>query len=129
MSLTNIFMKSGTSEDHRAAVRNSVSRAMQEILNVPRGHQSLTIVEQNDDGLSFWRSYLGIEHSGEVLVIQITSNDRGGAEQKTALFSRILAHLSAIPGIDPNYVFMSLVQVGEEDWPFADVVPKRQGTG
>lgn len=125
MSLTNIFMKSGKSRAYRAAVRDSVSRAVREILKVPCDNQSLTIVDQDDDGFSFWQSYLGIEESDEVLVIQITSADRGGAEQKTSLFSRILHHLSAKPGIDPDDVFISLVQVAKEDWPFADVVHKR----
>jgi 4-oxalocrotonate tautomerase len=61
-------------------------------------------------------SYLGIARSENLVLIQITVNNTRTMEQKTALFRRIAELRGESPGIRPEDVFVSLVEVAKENW-------------
>ena len=50
------------------------------------------------------------------MLIQITANNTRTVEQKKALFRRIAELLGKSPGIRPEDVFVSLVEVAKENW-------------
>jgi phenylpyruvate tautomerase PptA (4-oxalocrotonate tautomerase family) len=65
-------------------------------------------------------TYLGIQYSDELTIIQITVSDTRTVEQKKQLFARIASHLSANPGLRPQDVFINLVEVKKENWSFGN---------
>lgn len=50
------------------------------------------------------------------MFIQITANNTRSVEQKKVLFRRIAQLLGESPGLRPEDVFVSLVEVAKENW-------------
>jgi phenylpyruvate tautomerase PptA (4-oxalocrotonate tautomerase family) len=116
MPLTRISLLAGKPEAHRQAISDSLHRAMHETFDVPEDNEFMTITEHDTANFRYSASYLGIARSDDVVLIQITVNNTRSVEQKKALFRRIAELLGESPGIRPEDVFVSLVEVAKENW-------------
>ncbi|CAN7222541.1 tautomerase family protein [Variovorax sp. LjRoot290] len=116
MPLTHISLRAGKPEAYRQAIFDSLYRAMHETFNVPLDNQFMTIREHDATNFRYGASYLGIARSDDLVLIQMTVNNTRTVEQKKALFGRIAELLGESPGIRPEDVFVSLVEVAKENW-------------
>lgn len=116
MPLTHISLRAGKPEAYRQAIFDSLYRAMHETFNVPLDNQFMTIREHDAANFRYGASYLGIARSDDLVLIQMTVNNTRTVEQKKALFGRIAELLGESPGIRPEDVFVSLVEVAKENW-------------
>ena len=116
MPLVNIALRSGKPPAWRQAILDGVYRAMRETFNVPEDDQFMTLREHDAADLRYGARYLGIERSDEIVLIQITANNTRTLDQKKALFARIAELLAERPGLRPQDVFVSLVEVAKENW-------------
>jgi 4-oxalocrotonate tautomerase len=114
MSLTHISPRAGKSEIYRQAIR--FHRAMHETFNVPEDNDFVIITEYDAANFRYNATYLGVARSDDLVFIQITANNTRTVEQKKALFRRIAELLGESPGIRPEDVFVSLVEVTKENW-------------
>lgn len=83
---------------------------------MPEGDQFLTITEHDAANFRYGASYLGIARSDDLVFIQITANNTRTVERKRVLFQQIAELLGESPGIRPEDVFVSLVEVAKENW-------------
>lgn len=118
MPLTRISLKSGKSPAYRRALMEQIYQAMRESFDVPEDDRFMTISEHEDSGFDFGPSYLGIERSDDLVIIQITANNTRSLAQKKALFAAIAERLSAEPGLRPEDIFINLTEVPKENWSF-----------
>ena len=116
MPLCHISLRTGKPDAYRKAIFDSLYRAMRETFEVPEDDQFMTVTEHQPASFRYSASYLGIDRSDDLVVIQITANDTRTLEQKKALFRRIAELLGDSPGIRPEDVFVSLVEVAKENW-------------
>src|SRR5688572_6801721 len=116
MPLTHISMRAGKPEVYRQAIFDSLCRAMHETFNVPEDNQFMTIREHDAANFRYGATFLDIARSDDLVFIQITANNTRTVEQKKALFRRIAGLLGESPGIRPEDVFVSLVEVAKENW-------------
>lgn len=116
MPLIHISLRAGRPPAYRQAIFDNLYRAMRETFDVPEGDQFMTITEHDAVNFRYSPSYLGVARSDEVVFIQITANNTRSVEQKKALFRRSAELLGESPGIRPEDVFVSLVEVGKENW-------------
>ncbi len=116
MPLTHISLRAGKPEAYRQAIFDSLYRAMHETFNVPEDNQFMTIREHDAANFRYGASFLGIARSDDLVFIQITANNTRTVEQKKVLFVRIAELLGESPGIRPEDVFVSLVEVAKENW-------------
>jgi len=116
MPLAHISLRTGKTETYRQAIFDGVYRAMRETFNVPEDDQFMTMTEHDAANFRYGASYLGVARSDDLVFIQITANNTRTVDQKKALFRRIAALLSESPGIRPEDVFVSLVEVEKENW-------------
>jgi len=116
MPLTYISLRAGKPEAYRQAIFDGLYRAMRETFNVPEDDQFMTIREHDAANFRYGASYLDIARSDDLVLIQITANNTRTVEQKKALFRRIAELLGESPGIRPEDVFVSLVEVAKENW-------------
>jgi len=115
MPLTHISLRAGKPEAYRQAIFDSLYRAMRETLNVPEDDQFITITEH--DAANFrYGPYLGVARSDDLVFIQMTVFNTRSAEQKKALFRRIVELLGENPGIRPEDVFVNLLEAAKENW-------------
>ncbi|WP_163284437.1 tautomerase family protein, partial [Enterobacter hormaechei] len=66
-----------------------IYNAMLEALNVPKDDRFQVINEHEPDNFVIDPSYLGIERTGDCVVIQITLNAGRGVEQKRSFYKAV----------------------------------------
>ena len=64
--------------------------------------------------------YLGIKHSSNLVMLQITCNEGRTLEMKKSLFAAITAAIAAGGTIAAADVIISLVEVRKENWSFGN---------
>jgi phenylpyruvate tautomerase PptA (4-oxalocrotonate tautomerase family) len=120
MPLVRIALRKGTTKEFRRALCDSVHRAMVETIKIPEQDRFQIVTEHDAESLIYDPSYLGIPRSDGVVLIQITLNAGRTIEVRKALFARIAGLLSESPGVRPEDVFVSLVEVAKENWSFGN---------
>ncbi len=122
MPLARISLREGKSAAHRQAIADGVQRALVEIFNVPPDDRFQIIEEHKAEALIFDRGYLGIHRTDAFVAIEIVANNTRTVAQKQALYRRIVELLADDPGLDPQDVFINLVEVVKENWSFGNGV-------
>jgi len=120
MPLVRIALREGTSPEFRQAVGSSIHRAMVDTIKIPEQDKFQIVTEHDESGLIYDPSYLGISRTVGVILIQITLNAGRTVEARKALFARIAELLRESPGVRPEDVFVSLVEVAKENWSFGN---------
>ena len=116
MPLIHVSMRSGRSAATRGAICDSLHRALHETFDVPDDNEFIAITEHDAANFRYSQTYLGIERSDDIVMIQITANDTRTPEQKKALFRRTTDLLVERAGLRPQDVFINLVEVRRENW-------------
>lgn len=116
MPLVRISLREG----YRRASREAVRRAMVETINFPALDRFQVITEHSTSDLVYDPTYLGIERTDDVVFVQIALNAVRTVEQKRAVYARIAALLGENPGVRPQDVLISLVEVPRENWSFGN---------
>jgi 4-oxalocrotonate tautomerase len=119
MPLVRIALREGKSAVYRQAIADEVHRAIVEVASVPELDRFQIVTEHAAGDLIYDANYLGIKRSDDIVVIQITLNQRTQAV-KLAIYKSIAEKLEKNPGVRPEDVLISLVPVAPEDWSFGD---------
>ncbi len=120
MPLIRISLRAGKPAAYREAIARNVYEALRETFTVPEHDFFATISEHGPDGFFFDPTYFNIERSDDLVVIQLTVSNTRTAEQKKALYQRIVERLSKHVGLRPQDVFINLVEVAKENWSFGN---------
>ncbi|WP_321809773.1 MULTISPECIES: tautomerase family protein [unclassified Burkholderia] len=120
MPFTRIAVREGKPAAYRAALVDGVHRALMQTFNVPEDDIFMVVTEHSAENFFFGRHYLDIERSDDLVMVQITANNTRTLEQKQALYRTIAENLARQPGVRPQDVFISLVEVLKEDWSFGN---------
>lgn len=118
MPLTRIALRRGKSPEYRLALMVGVYDALRETFEVPDDDRFMTVDEYDADNFLYGRTYLGIERSNDLVIIQLVVSNTRSVEQKKALYRAILDRLTRDPGLRPEDVFITLVEVARENWSF-----------
>lgn len=108
-----------------AAFREEISRVVHEALisvGVPKDDRFQVISEHEPPNFVFDPSYLGVQRSEELVMIQITWNEGRTLDQKKALYKAIADGLAGKVGLRREDVFIYLVEVKRENWSFGNGV-------
>lgn len=119
MPLVRIAFRAGKSTQYRQAVADEVHRALVEVASVPELDRFQVLTEHAPADLIYDATYLGVNRTDDIVMIQITLNQRAQAV-KVAIYQTIAAKLAKNPGMRPGDVLISLVPVAPEDWSFGD---------
>ena len=122
MPLVRIALRKGKSPEYRRAISDSIHRAMVETIKIPEQDRFQIVTEHDDASLVYDPSYLGISRSDGVILVQITLSAGRTVDVRKALFARIVQLLRESPGVRPEDVFVSLVEVAKENWSFGNGV-------
>jgi len=121
MPLVRIDHAAGKPAAYRHAISQSVHAAMTATFNVPDDDRFQVIAEHAPETtLVHPPSYLGVDYSDDLVVIQITCNDTRTLDQKKALYAALADNLAASPGLRREDVVVTLVEVKKENWSFGN---------
>ena len=120
MPLVRISLREGKPAAYRRAIADGVHRAMVETINVPVLDRFQVITEHAPESLIYDPAYLDISRTDDVVFVQITLNAGRSTDQKRALFARVTESLEESPGVRPQDVLISLVEVSRENWSFGN---------
>jgi 4-oxalocrotonate tautomerase len=119
MPLVRISLREGKSSQYRRAIADGVHGALTEAASVPELDRFQILTEHAPADLIYDPTYLGVNRTDDIVMIQITLNARAQAV-KLALYKAIADRLAKNPGVRPQDVLISLVSVQPEDWSFGD---------
>jgi phenylpyruvate tautomerase PptA (4-oxalocrotonate tautomerase family) len=122
MPLVRIDLARGKPAQYRKSLGDLVYRAMTEVINVPKDDKFQIITEHAPGELNVAPSYLGIRYSPDIVLIQITMSQGRTVEQKQAFYRRVADDLKRELKLDPQDVFINLVEVAKENWSFGNGV-------
>jgi 4-oxalocrotonate tautomerase len=125
MPLVRIDCAAGRSADYREDISEGVHAALVATFNVPVEDRFQIL--RDHAGIVRPQSYLGIEYSEDLVIIQITCNEGRTLEQKKALFAMIADRLVAKPGLRREDVVVSVVEVKKENWSFGNGIAQYAG--
>jgi phenylpyruvate tautomerase PptA (4-oxalocrotonate tautomerase family) len=117
MPLVRIDIRKGKDAAYRQEIGRVVYEAMVGV-GVPQKDRFQIIAEHDAGNFMFDPTYLGIERTDDLVIIQITWNEGRTVEQKKALYKSIAEGLARSPGIRLEDVFINLVEVKKENWSF-----------
>lgn len=120
MPLVRISLREGKTEEYRKALGDGVHRAMVESLDAPAQDRFQIITEHPPSGLIYDPTYLGIQRTDDIVMVQITLSAGRKLAQKRKLFQRIAEILAENPGVRPQDLMVNLVEVAWENWSFGD---------
>ena len=94
-----------------------VYESMKSSIGVPDHDNFQVITEHDAQHLIFDRSYLGIERTPGIVVIQIALNEGRTLEQKKLLYKTIAEGLERLD-VRAEDVLVNLIEVKKENWSF-----------
>jgi phenylpyruvate tautomerase PptA (4-oxalocrotonate tautomerase family) len=116
MPLVRISLQNGKPAAYRKKIADNIYLALRETFDVPEEDRFVTVDEYEADNFFFSTSYLGIERSADLVIVQITVSNTRTLAQKQALFKRIVDRLHGDARVRPEDVFINLLEVGKENW-------------
>jgi 4-oxalocrotonate tautomerase len=120
MPLVRISLARGKSAGYRRRVADAIHQALVETIGVPDLDRFQLISEHAPSDFIFAPSYLDIEHTPDLIMVQITISEGRTAELKKALYLRIADNLKAAVELRPQDVFVNLLEVRKENWSFGN---------
>jgi 4-oxalocrotonate tautomerase len=119
MPLVRIDLRKGKDAAYRQKIGRVVYDALLSV-GVPNNDRFQIISEHEAENFLFDSEYLGIQHSQDLVIIQITWNEGRSLIQKKALFKAIADGLHAAVGLRREDVFINLVETKRENWSFGN---------
>ena len=120
MPLVRISLRAGKSEQYRRALADGVHQAMVEAIDAPAQDRFQIITEHSANDLIYDPTYLGIERSDDIVMVQITLSAGRKPGQKKKLFQRIAEILAKNPGLRAQDLMINLVETAWENWSFGN---------
>lgn len=120
MPLVRISLREGKSEQYRKAIADGVHQAMVDSIDAPQQDRFQVITEHQPNDLIYDPSYLGIERSDDIVIVQITLSAGRKPAQKRNLYRRMAELLAKDPGIRTQDLMINLVEVAWENWSFGN---------
>ena len=120
MPLVRIFLRQGKTDEYKRALGDGVHRAMVEAIDAPAPDRFQVITEHPASGLVYDPTYLAVQRTENIVMVQITLSTGRKPPQKRKLFQRMAEILAENPGLRPQDLMVSLVEVAWENWSFGN---------
>ena len=120
MPLVRISLIKGKPTAYRKKIGDVVHQAMVDTISCPEQDRFQLITEHDKANFLCAPEYLGIAHTDDLIVIQITLNEGRSDDLKKALYQAIATGLNQALAVSTQDVLINLVEVKKENWSFGD---------
>ena len=122
MPLVRIDLARGKPAEYRHAIADVIYTAMMDLLNVPQDDRFMVVTEHDQADLVVSPEYLGIEHTADVVLIEVTLNEGRTVPVKQGFYRAVADRLHERTGLRREDVIICLVEVKKENWSFGNGV-------
>ncbi len=120
MPLVRISLREGKTAEYKRALADGVHRALVEAIDVPAQDRFQVVTEHAAGDLIYDPSYLGVQRTDDIVLVQITLSTGRKPPQKRKLFKQMAEILAESPGLRRQDLMVSLVEVAWENWSFGN---------
>ncbi|MGW4125728.1 tautomerase family protein [Nocardia sp. NPDC004711] len=115
MPLITIYLRQGTTPEHRRNVSAALHKAMVDVLKIPQDDQFHVFLEVTPDNFHMQQIVFGLPRGERTMLIQLSFNPRT-AEQKNELFQEIVANLRVFADVPEEDILMMILETARENW-------------
>lgn len=115
MPMTKIYLRTGSTADHRQAISDAIHRSLIEVLAIPDDDRYHIFHELADGYLISAAVAFGLERRREAVFIQYYFAQRP-VETLNALYAATVKHLAELTGLEPEDVYINVVPSPSENW-------------
>jgi len=115
MPLINVYLRQGTTPEHRRNVSAAMHKAMVDVLKIPQDDQFHVFHEVTPDNFHLQPVAFGLPRSERTMFIQLSFNQRT-AEQKNELFQAIVNNLRLFADVPEEDIMMVAFETARENW-------------
>ncbi|WP_085899667.1 tautomerase family protein [Kiloniella majae] len=121
MPFVRIHHPSGNDPHYPKALSQGVHRALVDAFGIPNDDY-FQVVTSHQAGTELIgpAEFLGIAHSDDLVIIQISCAEGRTTEQKKALYEAIAENVSNDAGVPKDDVIINLVETKRENWSFGN---------
>jgi phenylpyruvate tautomerase PptA (4-oxalocrotonate tautomerase family) len=120
MPLVRIALRKGNKPDFGRKVGAIIHQAMVDTIAVPQRDVFQVITEHDADGLIYDPTYLDIQRTDGIVIIQIAMSEGRSDDAKKALYKTVAERLRDQADVRPEDVFFNLVEVKKANWSFGN---------
>ena len=123
MPFARVDMIKGKSAEYRATVAEIVYEGIIDVLKGPDGDRFIVVHEHEPENFFWPKKFLGLEHTPDIIFIQVMSTVGNTVEQKRAFFRKMADDLNSRVGLRKEDTMIDLVFIKQEDWSFGNGEP------
>jgi len=125
MPLVKVHLRTGSSETHKAAIAEAIQSALVESLGVPGDDRFLLITEYADENFRHTSSFVGVDYSRDLLIVEIILIEGRSVELRKAFLLALNASLVNVAGVRPEDVMVVMQETGAANFSFGHGLTQR----
>lgn len=115
MPMTKIYLRSGSTPDHKRAISDSIHEALVEVIGIPDDDKYHVFHELEPENLISAPVAFGLERRPEAVFIQSYFGPRP-TEQLQTLYRTLVANLAKAPGLESRDIYINIVESASANW-------------
>jgi phenylpyruvate tautomerase PptA (4-oxalocrotonate tautomerase family) len=115
MPMTKIYLREGTTPEHKRALSDAVHQALVEVLGIPEDDRFHFFHELADENLITEPVAFGLARRREAIFIQLYFAHRSEAVLNE-LFAALVANLTRGTGLEPRDVYLNVIESASANW-------------
>lgn len=115
MPLINVYLRQGTTPEHRRLISEALHKSMVDVLKIPQDDQFHVFHEVTPDNFVIQPVVFGLPRGERAMFIQLAFNQRT-PQEKSKLFQAIVANLRLYADVPEEDVLMMIVETARENW-------------
>lgn len=115
MPMAKVYLRTGSSPEHRRAISEAIHRSLVEVLGIPDDDRFHLFHELDDDNMITAPVSFGLPRRREAICVQFYFQQRP-AEVLEELYAALVAHLGELTELESRDVFVNVVPAPSMNW-------------
>lgn len=120
MPFIRVSLKKGKETAFKKAISNSIHQALVDTFRIPEDDLFQIIAEFDEENVIYPSSYMGINHTSDIIYIVIIAKAGRSTEMKKSLYKSIVSNISKSTNHNKSDILITLTENTVENWSFGN---------
>lgn len=120
MPFVRVSLKKGKETGFKKAISNSIHQALVDTFRIPEDDLFQIIAEFDEENVIYPSSYMGINHTSDIIYIVIIAKAGRSTEMKKSLYKSIVSNISKNTNHNKSDILITLTENTLENWSFGN---------